>query len=249
MIRIFIAVMLLSAHCNAAEIETRGRIDWSITVTGPIIAGDEGKLKQILQKDPNITRSTHFLNVTSEGGDVEAAIKMGRMIRDAEMFVVVPRYCRSACVFLLIGAANRVVIGDVAIHRPYFAELSPSLSTKEVDARYKRLVREVYDYLTEMNVPTILADTMFSIPPNEKHSLTIAELSSYMLDKADPAYLERWMARSAAQAGLSLPVFRQRKSVFDTVSGSLPLNKFQDCQQAVIMEGRDPNIDPRCRIN
>jgi hypothetical protein len=148
-------------------------------------------------------------------------------------------------VFLLAGAAVRRVVGaDIAIHRPYFVDLDPTLSARSVDTRYKRLTREIYEFLAEMNVPAALADAMFTIRPDEGHRLTADELTRYMLDQYDPAHDERRVAKSAAEIGVSMTEYRRREAVFDALA--VPVGKVLDCFTAVIREGLNPSTDGRC---
>jgi hypothetical protein len=58
----------------------------------------------------------------SEGGDLAAALAMGRYLRAMNFDVVIlpDAVCYSACVFLLAAGIDKKVQGHVGIHRPYF---------------------------------------------------------------------------------------------------------------------------------
>jgi hypothetical protein len=187
---------------------------------GPIEPGDERKLAGALQMRDTlrgwltIRPNAPSIRTFSDGGDIETALKLGQMIRNAGFGVIVPDqgFCRSACVFLLVAAVTRFVTGDVSIHRPYFTRLDPNLPPQQVDARYKMLTRGIYDFLSEMNVPTALADAMFAVPPTQAHRLSHTELSKYLLNQHDPAYDERMVAQDAARFNISAIDYRSRKA-------------------------------------
>lgn len=58
----------------------------------------------------------------SEGGDLAAALEMGRYLRAMSFDAVIlpDAVCYSACVFLLAAGIDKKVQGYVGIHRPYF---------------------------------------------------------------------------------------------------------------------------------
>ncbi len=63
--------------------------------------------------------------LNSPGGDAEAVVEIGHLIRKAESTVVVPSggQCTSASIFMYVGGVQRTNAGTIAIHRPYLARL------------------------------------------------------------------------------------------------------------------------------
>jgi hypothetical protein len=57
----------------------------------------------------------------SPGGSVDAAIEIGRLLRERSADANVPRdmACVSACVLVLVGGKAREIEGRLGIHRPY----------------------------------------------------------------------------------------------------------------------------------
>ena len=87
---------------------------------GRIEFGDVATFKQSLEKVGGKGRLMLFLN--SEGGDIAAAIEIGRLVRrwpDSVVVVSLNSKCFSACVFVLAGGLHRTVHGTVGIHRPF----------------------------------------------------------------------------------------------------------------------------------
>lgn len=154
------------------------------------------------------------VSLDSSGGDVLAAIRMGRKLREAQMLASISTdaVCQSACIFVLAGAVVRESYGEVAIHRAYFRDLPAGLSQAEVTRRIRRLDDDIRAYLREMNVPEALLDRMRAVPPDQMERLTPTELSRMMLDGHDPVYDERVTARRARTYGTSSAEFRRREA-------------------------------------
>ncbi|MDZ7907387.1 MAG: hypothetical protein U5N10_03570 [Gemmobacter sp.] len=97
---------------------------------------------------------------------------------------------------------NKVVLGEVGMHRPYFpqlaaAEVGPALqAVKAVKAASEA-------YLDEMNIPTRLVEDMFSIDPAAMYILNSAELTTYRLNSEDHVLREQRAQSSAARYGMS----------------------------------------------
>jgi hypothetical protein len=125
--------------------------------------------------------STNFILV-SPGGDVDEALKIGRLFRKHLLFANAPQRksdgsiwiyeldrtapcrgqnctCASACALIWFGAVERA--GIVGLHRPYiddpmFAGLPPA----EASIRYRQLLDSVVSYLNEMEVPKSIIESM-----------------------------------------------------------------------------------------
>jgi hypothetical protein len=155
------------------------------------------------------------VSLDSSGGDVLAAIRIGRKVREAQMHAEISpaAVCQSACVFVLAGAVVRESYGEVAIHRAYFRDLPAGLSQAEVTRRIRRLDGDIRAYLREMNVPEALLDRMRAVPPDQMERLTPTELSRMLLNGNDPVYDERVTAARARTHGTSSAEFRRRAAL------------------------------------
>ena len=91
------------------------------------------------RKGPNLGT----LIIDSPGGNVVAAMNIGRMLRNARMPISIPKgkECVSACIMVLAAAVERNYGGKIGIHRPYF-DLSASrpLGPLDVRTRYADLL-------------------------------------------------------------------------------------------------------------
>lgn len=152
------------------------------------------------------------VRINSEGGDVYAAMALGRLFRKSRTEVEVRKSdkCLSSCVFLLAGAVERIVLGTVGIHRPFTSDSNPT-SFKELQARTTRLGADVSAYFKAMNITESLYDSMKLIPPEEIKILTDSELEEFGLSQKDPVFSELGDNAEARLAGISKNEFLVRK--------------------------------------
>ena len=148
----------------------------------------------------------------SEGGDVDVALDMGRIIRRETGWVRVDngQRCFSSCVFLLAAGVQRWPFGDVGIHRPYFVSLSHTQDAREVRAARDALIRKIRAYFGEMDIPQSLLDLMLSIPPEKMKVLNESELESFRLSVDDPTHNEMQTAKAAYHFNITSAEYRKR---------------------------------------
>ena len=123
-------------------------------------------------------------HLISSGGDVDEAIKIGRLLRKYLIFANAPRrgpdghftldaldesgstlcrgskcICASACALIWFGGVKR--LGIVGLHRPRINDPAfKALAPSEASAVYRRMLDSVTRYLDEMEVPNPLIDSM-----------------------------------------------------------------------------------------
>jgi ATP-dependent protease ClpP protease subunit len=116
------------------------------------------------------------VDVDSEGGEMFAAMEIGRLLRTARASISVGRgsHCISACVFVLMGAPSRTVdVGArVGIHRP-------SLSDFEGPDLVSSMEASIRLYADEMTGSHRIVDEMMSIPSDRIHLLTPRDFAAY----------------------------------------------------------------------
>lgn len=223
----------------------------SVYLVGAIKEDDDRQFGRVLKtNDSKIV----FVDINSEGGNVEAAIKIGRIIRREALNVIVGNnaQCASACIYILASGVNRIIHENarVIIHRPFIdGELSHRTG---YDDTYKRIVRITREYFTEMNIPIELVDRMMAIPPYEARELSRAELKQYMLDGADPGYEQKELSLEAKKRGISVSQLNQRKAISNKLCSVLVRGKtekelsffyfvsYESCSEA-ILQGQSSN--------
>jgi len=200
-------------HSTGACIPLRGRCQLTVMVRGAITATMADNFDRLL--DGEALRSSMPVRpvviVTSQGGDVAAAMKMGRSLRRNEgaFFTQNPAFCYSACALVAAGAVTRTAFG-VGLHRPYFAT-SDVQTTSDADARYKSIMATVRAYLREMNMSDEVFRIMQEVGPGEIHRLTSVDARRLGFVGDDPAFEEAEIARNARRYGLSSAEYRTRQ--------------------------------------
>ncbi len=164
--------------------ETKGRARSSakevIYITGDIQFADYDRLRTFLLKDfDSYLISTRSIYISSNGGDVVEAIKIGRLLREmyAEVYIPPDASCASACFVLYISAVERSSGGKVGIHRPYFDQrYFAGLSPTNAEKRQLELTKAFNDYLERNYVPRQLVDRMNATSSKEIRWLTEDDL-------------------------------------------------------------------------
>ena len=179
------------------------------TTCNEVKTNSNGNIKYILQLD-------------SDGGDVDAALAIGRFIRNIklpvknvhfEVMVTGRERCYSSCVFILAAGADRTVWGKVGIHRPYFVQLDSKYSAEEIRRIRLAQNKSIKEYLSEMDVAESLLDAMLAIPAEQLKVLTLNELTQYRLVGPDANYEEKRTSENAREWFLSSAEYRKRNAV------------------------------------
>jgi ATP-dependent protease ClpP protease subunit len=186
---------------------------WKITET--ITSADARTVAAIAQRMAMEKQRPHFY-LDSSGGDVEAAISIGRLLRKMSAHAYVlgkNERCLSSCVFLYAGATHRVGF-KVGIHRPFSLSTEPR-TYNEIQAEQRRLNSIVKAFLEEMNVSPRLLEAMNTVPPERIRMLSDAELEEFGLGVMDPVLQELQDAERARELGLSMQELLRRKARAD----------------------------------
>jgi len=183
---------------EARNNEVFGRV-LTIVVRGEIASSDADVVSNAVLAEPNAR--VRLVVLSSGGGDLRAAMEIGRALREHKFDAVVPRghVCASACVYLLAAAIDKTVRGMVGIHRPYFLSGDPNRIRQEI----KNLRRRSVEYFRDMNIPEQLADDIFSVAPSDMRVLTEHELATYRLNSKDFATKEADTARMMKELDMS----------------------------------------------
>ena len=123
-----------------------------ISMEGTITSDTPQKLLAVLNDEMRRISSpvVPYLNIASPGGDVNAAMQIGDLLRKTTATVVSSGPCQSACVFVAVGGVERNLSG-VGIHRPFFAQ-TQAKNFSDADQRYKKMMSSVRTYLQDMNI-------------------------------------------------------------------------------------------------
>lgn len=175
--------------------------------------------------------------VSSEGGDIHAAMSIGRLLRKDAASIYAGR-CASACVFLVAGAVWRDGIFDdvIIIHRPF----STRTYTSYADAKssINMLNIEIETYLKDMNISPALLTAMNSIPSYSARQLTKTDMETYGLVEKDPVWEEKILGQRASQLGIDRPELHRRIHLMKQQCDPIPFIKYDEksaCIRAIGM--------------
>lgn len=244
-----VVVLLMWSATSAAALVVDN--EHFIYIAGPIEKGDYERFSEIVRKNT----SPLVISLMSSGGDVDVAMKIGRLIRAKGFATSVPddAQCASACVLLLAAGVQRIIYerARITIHRPY---LEGGLENDEAyDINYKRMVDALNKYFMEMNVPGELVGRMMTIPPHRGEDLMPDELTRYMLSGADPAYEQKQSSKESRKLGVSVSEMNKRKAISEQLCAVayqhsaqseltfLDFVAFHYCEEAIVT-GQSPDI-------
>ena len=175
----------LSSASNGADFSfrpasPRGLSFPSVVMSGEIQRGDYERLQSFIRKDFDRFRSS-VLVLTSPGGDLFEAIKIGNIVKASYSHVSVYEsvgVCASACFLIYVASVSRgATLPSIGIHRPYFdPHYFSKLSIAQAEVRHKELTRKIREYLEEREVPQYLIEKMFSLSSDEVYWLTYDDL-------------------------------------------------------------------------
>jgi hypothetical protein len=170
-------------------------------ITRADVDGAEVMLRLLRSGKQKLAGNTVWL--ASNGGDIDAAMDLGRMLRDAGIFTLVGKtdQCMSACVFAFMGGERRSVAGRLGIHRPYFP-YTQDLPDRQ--ARFRHLQRTLKAYIEEMDFPTSFYEAVMLVPPESMRMLAPAELKAFYLEGISPSSEDRADAAAARRLDLSM---------------------------------------------
>jgi hypothetical protein len=209
---ILVIVGLVLSSGSNADVEVRPlRTGYpeSLILSGRINKSDVAELTKLLPQYKII-----WLN--SPGGDVSAAMDIGRLLRRFNSIAMVDynQVCVSACVLVLAGSTFRMIKGKVGIHRPYLPE-DNATTEEEQKVIYDTIRKNIKNHLEIMNINPTLYDDMFRISPRNVKFLDKEELDLYGLSGTDPYFEEAASAREAKELQISKEEFFKRKNQQD----------------------------------
>jgi hypothetical protein len=235
-----------SVECSLRDAKIDGEID-SSTVDQVRRLIDQTRAQGLREKKPVSFKFGGFV-LHGPGGSVSAALAIGRLFRKERVSVIVPNgeVCYSACVLVLAGAVDRMVFGDVGIHRPYLDVPKQQVNSERVTEVFQQMLQEIRGYFRQMNVSEQLADDMLRIGPANIKLLDEPALNSYGLTATDPMEQETEDLEDAQYWGLDRQEYIKRKSLAER---SCPVlvgmtSRTLDCRWAVMKTGRTSVTNP-----
>jgi hypothetical protein len=212
--------------------------------------------------EANRSESAHFMfRITSTGGNVIAAMEIGRLIRSVRGSVQAVGTCVSACVLVLASGINKGIYARntdedhvVGIHRPYFSTLRENADYLSVRTQVARMDSAIRTYLEEMNIPTSLLEAMKAVPPEQIRWLNEKELKQFGLEGLDPIEQELRDVQSAKNLGIPRHEYNRRQQLVEALCNEPKWSgtpsekemevldkkflKYLECRQRVLVSGK-----------
>ena len=153
-----------------------------------------------------------ILDVHSTGGQVEDAIRAGDLIAESNwtMWVREDAVCHSACVLLLAGGDDRLISGDVGIHR-IIRIASKAATRAELSRELRGVHGQMKDYLERNGASVAVADLMMTVPNRKLRLLTATELDEFGLTGTNAAQDDLERIKLVRRCG---EAFVRRKDAF-----------------------------------
>jgi ATP-dependent protease ClpP protease subunit len=223
------------------------RCGFYIAIEGEIDAPTVDKVKELFDARRSQAPVDEGFSINSRGGNVASAMAIGRMFRKERAWLSVDGDCVSACIFVLAGAIDRIIVNSarVGIHRPYAIRIDPSFSTDKVREAYRAALQQIRSYLREMNVSERLADDMLAIEPEKVRFLTNAELARYRLLGLDRGEQETRAIENeirdvedANRLRLDRREYTRRKTLGDARCSALPRRESAACKLRILKTGQ-----------
>jgi hypothetical protein len=261
---IFYILLILNIHCHfatAANIGiriTEGSGSNYIYIDGKIEKGDFFKFKKNLDLLSKHNKMI-ILGISSTGGDLVEAMKIGKLIRASFILTRAPykvddiilcpwtwernpqRNCASACFIIWASGIERS--GNIlGLHRPYFSkEYFESLSASQAKIKYTTMSNDVRIYLKEMDIPDNIIEKMFAI--NSDDILYLEKETIESLEKVP--FFDEWIRAeckepSTEEKEQQMQFFKQTRRLEDFQSEKQKV--FNRCRNRKILESQKSSI-------
>lgn len=205
--------LTFSEYCNS-----EGK-NCSIQYSGRIENADIEKLRRILKDAESRANFNRQIHLNSKGGDLNAALEIGKLIRAHDLTTVVLDECFSSCVIAFAGGVWRgavveafgMPLAKIGIHRPFSTGHAQSVAERRKE--FNILAQLVKTFLRDGGVSERLWEDMVKIPPENMRLLSQEEVTDYGLVGKDPAYADYVDSQEAKRYGISKTEYLKRKAV------------------------------------
>jgi len=204
-----VVLALVPTALVRADVSVHGRTESSVFVDilGTITNQDPKTFENAIE---DLGNRRLYARLDSVGGDVFAAMHIGRLIRkhDGVTIISVPSKCYSSCALLFISGVMRHNLGELGLHRPY--QLSVLQSRQTMETQLPRMLALLREYVTEMGI----AENFYGQLVNTEHTKTVIyriDSSANLVPEIEPGFLEAQFAYGARRYGMTLAQMRERE--------------------------------------
>jgi hypothetical protein len=189
-------------------------------ISGTITERDANAFQQL---SAELERDDFNVQLDSPGGDVLAAMEIGRLIRKYDGFTKILwwRKCYSSCALIFIAGVQRFISrgfsapdtptgftdgGQLGLHRPYLASTPQNRQTVEMQVPV--MLAQVKQYVSEMGITDNFYQEMVNTEPSQ---MAVYKGYSKLVPKYDPVYQEVEVAYRARSYGVTTSEMRRRE--------------------------------------
>ncbi|MBX9777442.1 MAG: hypothetical protein K2Y71_23940 [Xanthobacteraceae bacterium] len=199
-----------------------------VDVSGTITSQDSKTFETVIQE---LGGRRLYTRLDSVGGDVFAAMQIGRLIRkhDGITVISVPSRCYSGCALLFIAGVMRHNLGELGLHRPYQVTVLNDRQARE--QQLQRILTLIKQYVAEMGVAEEFYDQMIS---TESTKTLIYRIDTYahVVPEIDPGFLEAQFVYGARRYGMTAGEMRQKERDAE-VCLTRSVKEIAACQEAI----------------
>ena len=224
-------LVLLTVTIAPASAEVRLHVadTCRIQITGEITQADADAVTRM---NCPAGKFTSAKLMDSPGGDVHAAMAIGRWLRVRNAWVIVDGPCYSSCALVYIGGVRRENGGGIGLHRPFLAGAPRPAS--EVRAAVASMLADVGAYVSDMGVTPDFTNVMVNTPPEGMRMFDEEEITS-LVPEFDLVYDELRTASWARQRGLTTAEYRRRWAEVERLCFQLEdESESSDCSDATL---------------
>ena len=182
-------------------------------VYGRITDEDVKSLRLILQKF-SVPPAIHAY-LSSEGGNVYAAMEIGRIFRQHFALVdTTAEGCYSACSLIYAAGVSRLNRGKLGLHQHFLdKDFLKSLTVQEAVKFMRNTSKDIQDYFLELGVPLEFYNLAASVPKDELIILGAKEISK-IFPFAQPEFAAVIPDKvEEAHEAMSLPILNVARSL------------------------------------
>jgi hypothetical protein len=202
---LFVGLMTLDAKADV-RVYDETYFSMQIEISGVITEQDASKFAALSER---LARKSFTVHLESKGGDVFAAMKIGRIIRanEGETWSS-PTGCYSSCALIYIAGIIRFnYYSEIGLHRPYLASSPQSRET--IEKQMPIMLAKVKSYVAEMGISNTFYDQMMGTEPSKMIVYHDREIEK-LVPITDPIWDELAIAARARTYGITTLEMRER---------------------------------------
>jgi len=205
----------ICAFASVVAAQAESRFDQktsTVHISGHIWDRDAGRLQNLAGELANVTPQ---FSLDSDGGDILAAMRIGRLIRKLEgrTTVAARAKCHSACALIFIAGIERTGLGEIGLHRPYLDSNQELLKD-----HLPMLNAKVKAYVADMGIGD---DFYQKMTDTDSSTMAILDrkVSLALIPKYDPKFDQERISREARRYGIPVADMRQREHEAEACQG------------------------------